>query len=78
MLNAILTRPSIPAAASLVPVLLAIIPLGVVQFLQYTSRDLNIVGRAPWYVRTLFYTGCFYAIILAGQFGGEQFIYFQF
>jgi alginate O-acetyltransferase complex protein AlgI len=29
-------------------------------------------------VRSVFYTACFYAIILVGQFGGRQFIYFQF
>jgi alginate O-acetyltransferase complex protein AlgI len=34
--------------------------------------------RMPWYVRSVFYTACFYAIVLGGEFGGEQFIYFQF
>ena len=32
----------------------------------------------PWYVRSAFYTACFYAIVLGGNFGGQQFIYFQF
>jgi alginate O-acetyltransferase complex protein AlgI len=37
-----------------------------------------VIGRTPWYVRGVFYTACFYAIVLVGHFGGEQFIYFQF
>jgi alginate O-acetyltransferase complex protein AlgI len=62
----------------LVPVALTIIPLVLVQFVQYTADDPDVIGRAPWYVRSLFYTACFYAVVLVGQFGGEQFIYFQF
>ncbi len=78
MLAAIFQRPAIPSAAYLVPVALAIIPLVLVQFFQYLADDLDVVGRTPWYVRSVFYTACFYAIVLGGQFGGEQFIYFQF
>ena len=78
MLAAIVQRPSIPAADYLVPVVLTIIPLLFVQFVQYTSDDLDVISRTPWYVRSVFYTACFYAIVLVGQFGGEQFIYFQF
>jgi alginate O-acetyltransferase complex protein AlgI len=78
MLAAILHRPAMPAAAYLIPVALTIIPLWFVQFVQYAADDLDVIGRTPWYVRSIFYTACFYAIVLAGQFGGEQFIYFQF
>ena len=78
MLAAIVRRPAIPAAAYLVPVVLTIIPLWLVQFFQYAAADLDVIARTPWYVRSLFYTACFYAIVLAGQFGGQQFIYFQF
>ena len=78
MLAAIVQRPAIPAAAYLVPVALTIIPLLFVQFVQYAAADLDVIGRTPWYVRSVFYTACFYAIVLVGQFGGEQFIYFQF
>jgi alginate O-acetyltransferase complex protein AlgI len=78
MLTAIWKRPAIPAASYLIPVALTIIPLWVVQLLQYSSKDLNAIARTPWYVRSLFYTACFYAIVLVGQFGGQQFIYFQF
>ena len=78
MLTAIVTRPAIPPASYLVPAALLIIPFWIVQLVQYTARDLNVIARTPWYVRTAFYTACFYAIVLAGQFGGRQFIYFQF
>jgi alginate O-acetyltransferase complex protein AlgI len=78
MLAAIVHRPSIPAAAYLVPVVLAITPFLLVQFVQYTADDLDVIGRTPWYFRSVFYAACFYAIVLVGQFGGEQFIYFQF
>jgi D-alanyl-lipoteichoic acid acyltransferase DltB (MBOAT superfamily) len=78
MLSAIVNRPAIPLASYLVPVTLLIVPLWLVQLVQYTASDLNVISRTPWYVRSVFYTACFYAIVLAGQFGGRQFIYFQF
>ena len=78
MLAAIFQRPAIPPAAYLVPVAAAIIPLLLVQLHQYFADDLDVIGRTPWYVRSAFYTACFYAIVLGGQFGGEQFIYFEF
>jgi D-alanyl-lipoteichoic acid acyltransferase DltB (MBOAT superfamily) len=78
MARAIIERPSIPAASYLVPVTLLILPLLLVQIVQYLSKDLDIVLRTPWYVRSVFYTACFYAFVLAGEFGGGQFIYFQF
>ncbi len=78
MLAAIVRRPSIPSAAYLIPVALTILPLWLVQLFQYAADDLDVIGRTPWYVRGVFYTACFYAIVLVGQFGGEQFIYFQF
>ena len=78
MLTAIVRRPTIPAAAYFVPVVLTILPLWLVQLFQYAADDLDAIGRTPWYVRGVFYTACFYAIVLVGQFGGQQFIYFQF
>ncbi|MFI5456617.1 MAG: MBOAT family O-acyltransferase [Isosphaerales bacterium] len=78
MLTAILRHPAVPAASYLLPVALTIIPLWLVQLVQYTSGDLGVIARTPWYVRSVFYSGCFYAIVLLGQFGGRQFIYFQF
>jgi alginate O-acetyltransferase complex protein AlgI len=79
MLSAIVHRPAIPAASHLLPVLVVIVPMLVVQVAQYASKDLDVIARAPWYVRSGFYTACFYAFILGGAFdSGKQFIYFQF
>ncbi len=78
MLRALVDRPAIPQAAYLLPVLVLVIPLLVYQIVQYVSRDLDVIARTPWYVRSVFYTSCFYAFVLGGEFGGKQFIYFQF
>ncbi|MDG3002998.1 MBOAT family O-acyltransferase [Paludisphaera mucosa] len=79
MLSAVASRPAIPAAASLVPVLVIVLPLMLVQSCQYLSKELAFIARTPWYVRSGFYTACFYALVLGGAFGGgKQFIYFQF
>jgi D-alanyl-lipoteichoic acid acyltransferase DltB (MBOAT superfamily) len=78
MLKAIFGRPTIPAASYLLPVAITIIPLWLVQLFQYVSDDLDVIARTPWYLRSVFYAGCFYAIVLGGEFGGQQFIYFQF
>ncbi len=55
-----------------------VLPLCLVQLAQFLSKDLNIISRTPWYVRSVFYTLCFYAFVLGGNFKGSQFIYFQF
>ncbi len=78
MLEAIAYRPAIPASAYILPIAIIILPLLIVQFAQYMTNDLEIVARTPWYVRSVFYTLCFYAFVLGGEFGGGQFIYFQF
>jgi hypothetical protein len=78
MLAAIAFKFAIPAAAYLVPVCVVVMPLLIYQLLQYVSKDLDIIARTPWYVRSVFYTACFYAFVLGGEFGGSQFIYFQF
>ncbi len=78
MSRAIVERFTIPAASYLVPVTLLVLPLIVYQLVQYLTKDLDIVLKTPWYVRSLWYTACFYAFVLAGNFGGGQFIYFAF
>jgi D-alanyl-lipoteichoic acid acyltransferase DltB (MBOAT superfamily) len=78
MVRAMVQRPAIPASAFLLPVVLVTLPLLVIQLIQYLSKDLDIILKTPWYVRSVFYTALFYAFILAGEFGGSQFIYFQF
>ena len=79
MLTAIVHRPAIPAAAYLAPVALIILPLLLLQFSQHAARDLDVISRTPWYVRSAFYTAYVSTpCVLVGQFGGQQFIYFQF
>jgi alginate O-acetyltransferase complex protein AlgI len=78
MLMAICERPALPSARYLVPVACTIVPLWLIQLCQYHAQDLNVIARTPWYVRSVFYTACFYAIVIGGEFGGQQFIYFQF
>jgi D-alanyl-lipoteichoic acid acyltransferase DltB (MBOAT superfamily) len=78
MLMAIATKAAIPASSYILPVALCILPLLLVQVVQYLTKDLDFIFRTPWYVRSVFYTACFYAFVLAGEFGGSQFIYFQF
>jgi D-alanyl-lipoteichoic acid acyltransferase DltB (MBOAT superfamily) len=78
MLTAITTQFAIPASAYLLPIMVCIVPLLLVQVAQYVSKDLDVIFRTPWYVRSVFYTACFYAFVLGGEFGGKQFIYFQF
>src|SRR5262249_51832286 len=78
MLAMIVGRPSIPATSFLVSVGVIIVPLLLVQVAQYAARDLDVIFRTPWYVRSVFYAACFYAFVLGGEFGGGQFIYFQF
>ncbi len=78
MLSQIVAHPAIPPAAVLIPFLVCIIPLLLMQYAQYASRDLDVVARTPWYLRSVLYTLIFYAYVLGGEFGGSQFIYFQF
>ncbi len=78
MLEKIAFHPALPPSAYLLPVALCILPLILVECAQWAASDQEAVLRAPWYVRTAFYTACFYALVLGGEFGGGQFIYFQF
>ena len=78
MLTAIVLRPSIPTSSYLMPITLLILPLLLVEAIQHVSRDLDVIASTPWYVRSAFYTACFYALVFVGNFGGGQFIYFQF
>jgi D-alanyl-lipoteichoic acid acyltransferase DltB (MBOAT superfamily) len=78
MLAAIIHRPALPAPSMVLSVAAVIVPFLLIQLIQYLSKDLDFIARTPWYVRSVFYTACFYAIVLGGEFGGKQFIYFQF
>jgi alginate O-acetyltransferase complex protein AlgI len=78
LIAAVFHHPAVPAAAYWIPVAVVIVPLWAFEFSQYVAGDLHLIARTPWYVRSFFYTACFYAIVLAGEFGGQQFLYFQF
>ncbi len=78
LLRAMIEQPALPRAPDLARFLVVVVPLLMVQIVQYASDDLDILARAPWYARSAFYTLCYYGIVLGGEFGGEQFIYFQF
>ncbi len=55
-----------------------ILPLLAYQLIQHRSGDLDFLGRIPWPARSLAFGALFYALIFVGDFGGSQFIYFQF
>jgi alginate O-acetyltransferase complex protein AlgI len=78
MFAAIVQRPTLPPAAYCIPIAATIGPLWLLELSQYLANDPHPIARAPWYVRSLFYTACFYAIVLGGEFGGQPYIYFQF
>jgi alginate O-acetyltransferase complex protein AlgI len=78
MLSAITTKFAVPASATLLPIMVCIIPLVIYQLVQFVTKDLDVIFRTPWYVRSVFYTVLFYAFVIGGELGGKQFIYFQF
>jgi len=49
-----------------------------VQAVQFLKKDLMVVMKAPVIVRTVFYTICYYLLIIYGVTVGKAFIYFQF
>ncbi len=55
-----------------------LITLFVAQLLKYLSNDQNIIFRIPIIPRAMIYAGLILGIILFGEFGGGDFIYFQF
>jgi D-alanyl-lipoteichoic acid acyltransferase DltB (MBOAT superfamily) len=71
-----------PAAVSvetlLVPLLLYVTPLLLVHAIEAHADDLLIVPKLPVTVRYSVYAATFYLTILFGNFGGAEFIYFQF
>jgi D-alanyl-lipoteichoic acid acyltransferase DltB (MBOAT superfamily) len=78
MMSGLFRTPAWPDRVMLGPVLALVIPLVAMEWIQYRANDHTVIFRAPWPVRSLFYTGALYALILLGEFGGQQFIYFQF
>jgi hypothetical protein len=62
----------------LVPLLLFTIPLLIVHAYEAWVDDLLIVPRLPRPIRYSLTTATLYLMVLFGNFGGAEFIYFQF
>ena len=62
----------------LVPLLMYTAPLLIVHVCEALYDDLLVVPRLPAGVRYSVYAATFYLIMLFGNFGGAEFIYFQF
>jgi len=72
-------RPStIDVTGILVPLLLYTTPLLVVHLTEAWADDVLVVSRARVWVRYTVYVSTLYLIMLFGNFGGSDFIYFQF
>ncbi len=69
---------SVDVHAVLVPLVLVTAPLLVVHACEKYYDDVLIVPRLPIGVRYSVYAATFYLTILFGNFGGAEFIYFQF
>lgn len=53
-------------------------PLLIIQFFQFKYGSQNSLKRFPLYTRYAIYLGLYYFIIIFGQYGSREFIYFQF
>ena len=68
-------RKSVPEVSTLVGFAL---PLVLLHAYEWWKDDLLAVPKLPLVPRYVVYGAVFYLILLCGQFGGSQFIYFQF
>jgi D-alanyl-lipoteichoic acid acyltransferase DltB (MBOAT superfamily) len=72
-------RPStVDVTGILVPLLLYTTPLLAVHLLEAWADDVLVVPKMPVGVRYTIYVATLYLIVLFGNFGGSDFIYFQF
>jgi D-alanyl-lipoteichoic acid acyltransferase DltB (MBOAT superfamily) len=69
---------SIDAAGLLAPLMFYVSPLLVVHAVEARADDVLVVPRLPAGVRYSIYAATLYLILLFGNFGGADFIYFQF
>jgi alginate O-acetyltransferase complex protein AlgI len=69
---------SVDVQGLLVPLIFYVTPLVLVHALEAWSDDVLVVRRLPQGVRYSVYAATFYLILLFGNFGGADFIYFQF
>ena len=69
---------TIDVAGMLVPLALLVAPLLVIHAIEATADDVLVVPRLPVGFRYTVYAATLYLILLFGNFGGSEFIYFQF
>ena len=62
----------------LIPLLAYVVPLLVVHAIEAWADDLLVVLRLPIVIRYTVYAATLYLVLLFGNFGGAEFIYFQF
>ena len=62
----------------LVPLVLYVTPLVAIHLVEARADDVLVVPRLPAGVRYFVYSATLYLILLFGNFGGAEFIYFQF
>ena len=55
-----------------------ILPLFCLQLFQYYTKDLLVIFKMPFFVRSAIYTIIFYLIVIFGATNAQEFIYFQF
>jgi len=71
-----------PSAADvnglLVPLVFYVTPLAAIHLLEARANDVLVVPRLPIGARYFVYSATLYLILLFGNFGGAEFIYFQF
>ena len=69
---------TIDVSGLLVPLLLFVLPLLLVHAIEAKADDLLVVPQLPVGLRYTVYVATLYLILLFGNFGGSEFIYFQF
>ena len=69
---------TIDVAGMLVPLALLVAPLLVIHAIEARADDVLVVPRLPVSLRYTVYAATLYLILLFGNFGGSEFIYFQF
>jgi hypothetical protein len=69
---------TIDVSGLLVPLLLFVLPLLLVHAIEAKADDLLVVPRLPVGLRYTVYAATLYLVLLFGNFGGSEFIYFQF
>jgi D-alanyl-lipoteichoic acid acyltransferase DltB (MBOAT superfamily) len=69
---------TVDVTGALVPLLLYTVPLLIIHALEARADDVLVVPRMPVAIRYTVYVATMYLIFLFGNFGGSEFIYFQF